>query len=60
MHTGPGKKSGLDMRIFPLDIRDQFYPADRATFGGFFGSDDPHIVFCMAGHNTGLASRTFI
>jgi hypothetical protein len=32
MHARPGKQPGLDMRIFPLDIRDQLYPTDRATF----------------------------
>jgi hypothetical protein len=60
MHARPGKQSGLDMRIFPLNIRDQFYPADRATFRGFFGSDDPHVVFRLAGDHASLTGSAFI
>jgi hypothetical protein len=32
MHTGSGKKSRLNMRIFSFDIRNQFDPVDGATF----------------------------
>jgi hypothetical protein len=33
VHTGSGKKSRLNVRIFSLDVRDQFDPVDGATFG---------------------------
>jgi hypothetical protein len=32
MHAWSGKKSRLNVRIFPLDIRDQFDPVDGAAF----------------------------
>jgi hypothetical protein len=60
MHTGPGKKSRLHMRIFSLDIRDQFDPVDGATFRRLIRLDDSNIIFRMAGNDTSLASRAFI
>jgi len=60
MHAWSGKQSRLDTRIFPLDIRNQLHPINGAPLCGLFGSNDPQIVFCMASHDTGLTSRTFI
>jgi hypothetical protein len=48
------------MRIFPLDIRDQFDPVDGTALRRLLRSDDSNIVFCMAGNDTGLACRAFI
>jgi hypothetical protein len=60
MHTGSGKKSRFDARIFSLDIWDDFDPVDGSSLCRLFGSDDPDIIFCMAGNHTSLASRAFI
>jgi hypothetical protein len=48
------------MRIFPLDIRDQFDPVDGAAFRRLLRSDDSNIILRMAGNDTSLASRALI
>jgi hypothetical protein len=60
VHARPWKQSGFDVRIFSLNIGDQFDPVDGTAFCGFFRPDDWDIIFRLTSHDTGCASRASI
>ena len=60
MHARSWKKPGLDMRILPLDIGDQFDPVNGTTLGGLLRFNDCHVVLCLAGDHASLAGGAFV
>jgi hypothetical protein len=60
VHTGPGKKPSLDVRIFSFNIGDQFDPVNRAASFRLLGSDKSNVILGLTGNDTGLTSRASV